>query len=38
MARIEFGFRLRDTVAFASLDQLLTQMRIDVDEARRLTE
>lgn len=37
MARIEFGFRLRDTVAFASLDQLLTQMRIDVDEARRLT-
>jgi len=37
MARIEFGFRLRDTVAFASLDQLLTQMSIDVDEARRLT-
>lgn len=38
MARVEFGFRLRDTVAFASLDQLLVQMRIDVDEARKLTD
>ncbi len=38
MARVEFGFRLRDTVAFASLDELLVQMRIDVDEARKLTD
>lgn len=37
MARVEFGYRLRDSVAFASLEQLLTQMRIDVSEARRLT-
>lgn len=37
MARVEFGYRLRETMAFASLDQLLVQMRIDVDEARRLT-
>jgi riboflavin kinase/FMN adenylyltransferase len=37
MARVEFGYRLRDTMAFASLDELLGQMRIDVDEARRLT-
>ena len=37
MARVEFGYRLRDTLAFSSLDQLLLQMRIDVDEARKLT-
>ena len=37
MARVEFGYHLRETMAFASLDQLLEQMRIDVDEARRLT-
>lgn len=37
MARVEFGFRLRDTLAFASLEELLVQMRIDVDQARRLT-
>lgn len=37
MARIEFGYRLRETMAFASLEDLLAQMRIDVDEARRLT-
>lgn len=38
MARVEFGFRLRDTLAFASLDELLVQMKIDVDEARKLTD
>ena len=37
MARVEFGYRLRDTFAFASLEELLVQMRIDVDQARRLT-
>ena len=37
MARVEFGYRLRDTLAFASLEDLLVQMRIDVDQARRLT-
>lgn len=37
MARVEFGYRLRETMAFASLEDLLAQMRIDVDEARRLT-
>lgn len=37
MARVEFGYRLRDTLAFASLEELLVQMRIDVDQARRLT-
>lgn len=38
MARVEFGFRLRDTLAFGSLDELLVQMKIDVDQARKLTE
>lgn len=38
MARVEFGFRLRDTLAFGSLDELLVQMRIDVDQARKLTQ
>ncbi|MGA1738206.1 MAG: riboflavin kinase [Candidatus Nanopelagicaceae bacterium] len=37
MARVEFGYRLRETMAFASLEELLDQMRIDVAEARRLT-
>ena len=37
MARVEFGYRLRETMAFASLEALLNQMRIDVAEARRLT-
>ena len=36
-ARVEFGYRLRETMAFASLEELLNQMRIDVAEARRLT-
>jgi riboflavin kinase/FMN adenylyltransferase len=37
MARIEFGFRLRDTLKFESLPELLDQMAIDVERARELT-
>lgn len=36
-ATIEFGWRLRDTIKFAGLEPLLAQMKIDCDEARRLT-
>ena len=37
LAKIEFGFRLRDTLKFNSLDELLVQMKKDCDEAARLT-
>lgn len=37
-ASIEFGWRLRDTVKFDSLEELLRQMKIDCDRARTLTE
>jgi riboflavin kinase / FMN adenylyltransferase len=37
IARIEFGFWLRDTLKFESLQELLDQMAIDVDQARQLT-
>ena len=37
-ASIEFGWFLRPTLKFDSLDELLVQMRKDYDEARRLTE
>ncbi|MEY4164053.1 MAG: hypothetical protein RLZZ79_1005, partial [Actinomycetota bacterium] len=37
IARVEFGWRLRDTIKFAGLDPLLEQMRIDCDKARELT-
>jgi len=37
-ASIEFGWFLRPTLKFDSLDELLVQMRKDCDEARRLTE
>jgi len=37
-ASIEFGWFLRPTLKFDSLDALLVQMRKDCDEARRLTE
>jgi riboflavin kinase/FMN adenylyltransferase len=37
-ASIEFGWRLRDTLKFDSLDALLVQMKKDCDEARKLTE
>ena len=37
-ASIEFGWRLRDTLKFDSLDALLVQMKKDCDKARELTE
>jgi riboflavin kinase/FMN adenylyltransferase len=36
-AKLEFGFRLRDTLKFNSLDELLVQMKEDCIEAARLT-
>lgn len=36
-AKIEFGFRLRDTLKFNSLDELLVQMKEDCIQAARLT-
>ena len=36
-AKLEFGFRLRDTLKFDGLDPLLVQMRKDCDMARELT-
>jgi len=33
---VDFSARLRATVKFSSVDDLVTQMRIDVDDARRL--
>jgi riboflavin kinase/FMN adenylyltransferase len=33
---VDFVSRLRETLKFGSADELITQMRIDVDEARRL--
>mgnify|MGYP003328450335 FL=1 len=37
IAKVEFGFRLRDTLKFNSLDELLVQMKSDCIEASRLT-
>lgn len=37
IAKIEFGYRLRDTLKFNSLDELLIQMKVDCTEASRLT-
>lgn len=36
-AKLEFGFRLRDTLKFDGLDPLLAQMKKDCDRARELT-
>lgn len=36
-AKLEFGFRLRDTLKFDGLDPLLVQMKKDCDKARELT-
>jgi riboflavin kinase/FMN adenylyltransferase len=36
-ASIEFGWRLRDTLKFDGLEQLLVQMKQDCDQARSLT-
>ena len=35
-AKLEFLFRLRDTLKFESLDELLVQMKQDCDLARKL--
>ena len=37
VATVEFGFRLRDTLKFDGLAPLLDQMKIDCDQARKLT-
>jgi riboflavin kinase / FMN adenylyltransferase len=37
-ASIEFGWRLRPTLKFEGLEPLLAQMKIDCDQARKLTE
>jgi riboflavin kinase / FMN adenylyltransferase len=37
VAKLEFGFRLRDTLKFDGLAPLLDQMKIDCDQARELT-
>lgn len=37
-ASIEFGWRLRETLKFDGLEELLVQMRLDCDQARALTE
>lgn len=36
-AKLEFGFRLRDTLKFDSLDALLVQMKSDCQQAAKLT-
>ena len=36
-ASIEFGWRLRDTLKFDGLEPLLVQMKLDCDQARKLT-
>lgn len=38
VAKVEFGWRLRDTIKFSGLDPLLAQMKIDCDKARELTQ
>ncbi len=37
-AKIDFGWRLRETVKFDGLEPLLDQMKIDCDQARKLTQ
>lgn len=37
-AAIEFGWRLRDTLKFDGVESLIAQMRMDVSQARELTE
>ena len=37
-AAIEFGWRLRDTLKFDGVESLIAQMRLDVSQARELTE
>ena len=35
---VDFAERLRDTVKFDSVDELVSHMRRDVDQARSITE
>ena len=37
VAKVDFGWRLRDTIKFSGLEPLLAQMKIDCDKARELT-
>jgi len=37
LAKVEFGWRLRDTIKFTGVEPLLAQMKIDCDKARELT-
>jgi riboflavin kinase/FMN adenylyltransferase len=37
VARVEFGWRLRETLKFGSIEDLLAQMAKDCDRARELT-
>jgi riboflavin kinase/FMN adenylyltransferase len=37
VARVEFGWRLRETLKFGSIEELLLQMAKDCDQARELT-
>ena len=37
IAKVEFGWRLRDTIKFTGLEPLLAQMKVDCDKARELT-
>jgi riboflavin kinase/FMN adenylyltransferase len=36
-AKLEFGYRLRDTLKFDGLEPLLVQMKLDCQQAKRLT-
>lgn len=37
VARVEFGWRLRDTIKFDGLEPLLAQMKVDCEKAKELT-
>ena len=36
-AKLEFGYRLRDTLKFEGLEPLLIQMKLDCQKAKELT-
>lgn len=38
VARVEFGWRLRDTIKFEGLEPLLAQMKVDCEKAKELTQ
>ena len=37
IAKVEFGWRLRDTIKFTGLEPLLAQMKVDCEKTRELT-